>query len=72
MIRNRLKRTISASSGLRLLQMVSELGTERRASEDVEPLRGVNREIPHQLKRGTSANEDAGSRRRWIVRFHIS
>ena len=38
MIRNGLKRTISASGGLGLLQMVLELGTKRCVSEDVEPL----------------------------------
>ena len=40
MIRNEPKRTISASGGLRLLQMVSELGTEQCASKDAWPPRG--------------------------------
>ena len=34
---NRSKRTISASSGLELLQMVSKPDIERCASEDVDP-----------------------------------
>ena len=34
------KRTISASGGLGVLQMVSERGTEQCASEDVGPPRG--------------------------------
>ena len=32
--------------------MRSEQDTERRASEDVEPLRGVDSEIPYRLERG--------------------
>ena len=38
-IRNELKRTISASGGFELLQMVSELDVERCASGDTEPPR---------------------------------
>ena len=52
-IRNGPKWTISASIGLGLLQMVSELDTGRCASEDAGPLRGVDCEIPHRLERGT-------------------
>ena len=52
-IRNRSKQTISVSGGLKTLQMESELGTERCASEDVGPPRGVDYEIPHRLERGT-------------------
>ena len=38
--------------------------TERCASKDAEPRRGgVDYEISHRLKRGTSANKNAGSRR---------
>ena len=40
MIRNGSKRTISASGGLGLLQMVSEPDTGRYASEDVGPQGG--------------------------------
>ena len=47
------KRTIFVSSGLGLLQIVSELGTEWYAGEDVRPPRVVDCEIPHRLKRGT-------------------
>ena len=53
MIRNGPKRTIFASGGLALLQIVSEPGTGWCASEDVGPLRGVDCEIPHQLERAT-------------------
>ena len=54
MMRNGPKRTISTSDDLGLLQMVSELDTEQRASEDTWPPRGVDCEIPHQLERGTN------------------
>ena len=40
------------------LQLVSELDIGRCANEDVESQRGVDFEIPHRLKRGTSASED--------------
>ena len=53
MIRNGPKRTISTSGGFGLLQMVSESDTRQCASEDVEPLRGVDYEVLHQLERGT-------------------
>ena len=53
MIRNGLKRAISASGGLGLLQMVSEPDTGRCANEDAGPPRGVDSEIPHRLERGT-------------------
>ena len=46
------KRTIFASGGLGLLQMVSEPDTERCASKDIGPPRGVDCEIPHWLERG--------------------
>ena len=36
-------RTISASGGLGPLQIISELGTEQRASEEAEPQRGWTR-----------------------------
>ena len=39
-IRNRRKRTISTSCGLRLLQMVSEPDTGRCANEDAGPPNG--------------------------------
>ena len=52
-IRNEPKRIISASGGFWLLQMVSESDTERCASEDARPSRGVDCEIPHWLERGT-------------------
>ena len=50
---NELKRTISASGGLELLQMVSEPNTGWCANEDVGLPRGVDCEIPHRLERGT-------------------
>ena len=62
-MRNGPKRTISASSGLELLQIVSDPVTEWCASEDARPLRGVDCEIPHRLERGTSASEDVGIRK---------
>ena len=46
-------RTMSARGGLRLLQMVSEPGTEQCASEDTRSPRGVDCEILHWLERGT-------------------
>ena len=51
-IHNGPKWTISASGGLELLQMVSELETEWCASEDAWPLRRVNCEIPLRLEKG--------------------
>ena len=65
-----LKQTISVRSELELLQMVLQLGTERCASKDIVPQRGVDCEIPHQLERRTSANEDVGLQG-WTVRSHI-
>ena len=53
MIRNGQERTIFASSGLEMLQMVSEPDIEQCASEDVGPPRGADCEIPHWLERGT-------------------
>ena len=47
------KRTISASGGLGLLQMVSELDTERCVSKDARPPRGVDCEISHRLETRT-------------------
>ena len=52
-----------ASGGFRLLQMVSKLGIEQCASKDTESRRGVDCEISHRLKRGTSVNEDTGPKR---------
>ena len=52
MIRNGLKQTIFTSSGLELLQMVSEPDTRRCGSEDANP-QGVDYEIPHWLERRT-------------------
>ena len=49
------KRTISASGGLGLLQLVLEPGTERCVAEDT----GLRRGFPHRLEKGTSASEDA-------------
>ena len=48
---NEPKRTIFVSSGLGLLQIVSESGTERYASKDVRTPRVVNYEIPRRLER---------------------
>ena len=53
MIRNGLKRTISASGGLERLQKVSEPNTERCANEDARLPRGVDCEVPPRLERGT-------------------
>ena len=53
MIRNGPKRTISASSGLELLQMISESDTGLCASEDAGLPRRVNCEIPYGPERGT-------------------
>ena len=52
-IGNGLKRTISTSGGLELLQMVSEPDTGQCAGEDTGPLRGVECEIPRVLERET-------------------
>ena len=52
MIRNGPKRIIFVSSGFKLLEMVLEPDTERCASKDTGPPRGVDCEIPHQLERG--------------------
>ena len=54
MIRNGPKLIISASSGLGLLQIVSEPDTGRCANEDVGPPRRVDDEIPRRLERGTT------------------
>ena len=47
------KRTICASGGLELLQMVSEPDTGWYANEDAGSPRGVDYEIPHWLERRT-------------------
>ena len=52
MICNGAKRTISASGGLGLLQMVSEPDTGLCASKDARSPRWVDCEIPHRLERG--------------------
>ena len=46
------KRTISASGGFGLLQMILELDIGQCVNEDVGPPRGLDCEIPHQLERG--------------------
>ena len=51
-IRNGSKQIISVSSGLGLLQMVSEPDTRWCVSEDARPPRGVDCEIPHRLEKG--------------------
>ena len=53
MIHNGSKQTISTSDGVELLKMILEPDTERCASKDVGPSRGVDCEIPHRLERGT-------------------
>ena len=53
MICNGSKRTMSTSGGLGLLQMVSKPNTERCASKDIGPSRGLDCEISHRLERGT-------------------
>ena len=50
---------ILASGGLELVQMVLEPDIGWCVSEDIGPRRRVDREIPHRLKRGTSASEDS-------------
>ena len=52
-IRIKLKRTISVSNGLGLLQMVPELDTKQCVSEDTWASKGVDCEISHRLKRRT-------------------
>ena len=52
-IRNGSKWTISTSGRLGLLQMVSKSDTELFVSEDNEPPRGMDCEIPYWLERGT-------------------
>ena len=52
-IRNEPKWTITVIGGIELLQMISELDTERCAIKDTEPPRRVDYEIPHWLERGT-------------------
>jgi len=47
---------MSASSGLGLLQMKSELVTRRCASEDSWHSEGVDSEIPDRLERTTMRN----------------
>ena len=64
--------------GSQLLQIISEPDTERYTKKKAESRNGwtrggvsvrtlglerVNWEVPHRLEKGTSANEDAGSRR---------
>ena len=58
------KKIISVSSGLGLLQMVSELDIGQYASEEAEPRRRVD------MKR--CASKGAGPQRGWIVRSHVS
>ena len=48
------KWTLSTNGGLELLQMVLELDVGWCATEDAGPLRRVDCEIPHRLRRGTS------------------
>ena len=50
---NESKRTIFASGGFRLLQMVLELDTGQCVSENVRPLMEVDCEVSHRLERGT-------------------
>ena len=84
--RESLKRTISATGGLELLQMVSDPGTgdvsvkrlslEGGWTRDGVPARTLGPEggglwVPHQLEKGMSGSEDGGPRRGWIVRSHI-
>ena len=66
--------------------MVSEPETERCANEEAEPRSGVDTRcvskdvgpqrggfgvVSHRLEKGTSASEDAGPQRGWIVRSHV-
>ena len=53
MIRNGPKRTMFASGEVGLLQMVSELDTERCGNEDAGLPRRVDCEILHRLEKGT-------------------
>ena len=53
LVRNGPKWTIFASGQLGLLQIVSELDTERCASKDARPPRGVDCEILHRLEKET-------------------
>ena len=56
MIRNKPKRTTSASGGLGRLQLVLESGAGRNVSEDVRPLRGeiVRSHISWRIEQNTS------------------
>ena len=73
------RRTIYASGGLGLLQMVSELDIGRCASEEAEPRRGVDtgwcaiKDARPRRGVGTGwcAIKDARPRRGWIGRSHI-
>ena len=72
------KRTISVSggvsepytewcaSGFVLLQMVLESDIGRCVSEDAKPLKDVNCEIPHRLKRGLKRGNEA-----FLIKIHV-
>ena len=49
--------------------------TRRCACKDVGPQKRMDlggRRVPYRLQKGTSASEDAGPRRGWMLRSHIS
>jgi len=47
-------------------------GYETMCQQGHWTLKGVDLvEVPHRLEKGTSASENAGARREWIVRSHI-
>ena len=71
MIHNKLKRTIFTSGGLELLQMVSKLGTERCANEDIKPrMRWIVKSHINWRRERVPA-KTLGPEKGWIVRSHI-
>lgn len=56
-----------------LAKAVLRMGdTGQCASKDAVPRKRVNwGKVPHQLKKGTNASKDIGSRKEWIVRSYI-
>ena len=85
LVREKPKRTISASGGLELLQMVSKLNIERCASEEAEPRRRVDMRLSATLgsergglgwshfewRRERVSARTLDSEEGWIVRSHI-
>ena len=66
------KRTVFASGGLGLLQMVLEPDTRQCASKDVEPRRGWTGESHIDWRREQVSARTLGLEGGWIVRSHVS